>query len=73
MNGFREQVPSVPWGFEDEFVRAGWRGVERAYGASTELLLRWIDLSGREQLYRRRAEYIESKADEMNGRRRRCR
>mgnify|MGYP000974009516 CR=1 FL=1 len=70
MIGFRGQVPLVPWGFEDEFVRAGWRGVERAYGASTELLLRWIELSGREQLYRRRAEYIESKTGQMNRRRR---
>lgn len=61
MIGFRKQVPSVPWGFEDEFVSAGWRGVERAYGASTELLLRWIELSGREQLYRRRSEYIQAR------------
>lgn len=72
MIGFRKQVPSVPWGFEDEFVRAGWRGVERAYGASTELLLKWIELIGREQLYQRRSEYVESKAYEIAARRRRA-
>ena len=65
----RKHVPSVPWGFEDEFVRAGWRGVERAYGASTELLIRWIPLSGREQLYQRRAEYIASRASGVMGQR----
>lgn len=67
MTGFRTQAPSVPWGFEDEFVRAGWRGVERAYGASTELLLKWIELIGREQLFKRRAEYVESRSASGRG------
>jgi hypothetical protein len=62
MIGFNKPLSSVPWGFQDEFVRAGWRGVERAYAASTELLLRWIELSGREQLYRKRAEYVAAMA-----------
>lgn len=62
MIGLQPLVPSIPWGFEDEFVRAGWRGVERAFGAPTDLLLRWIDLCGRERLYRKRAEHVRSMA-----------
>lgn len=58
--GLPYNVPSVPWGFEEEFIRAGWRGVERAYGASTKLILAWIEQCGREQLYRRRAEQVRS-------------
>lgn len=35
-----------PEGFRDRFVKDGWRGIERYYGARTEVMLRWIEESG---------------------------
>ena len=67
MIGLHQRVPSAPPGFEDEFVRGGWRGVERAYGAPTDLILKWIDRSGREQLYRRRADYVQARVRTVPG------
>lgn len=35
-----------PEGFRDRFIRDGWRGIERYYGARTAVMLRWIEESG---------------------------
>lgn len=51
-------VPPVPRGFADRFVEDGWRGIEMYYGARTDLLLKWINLCGGEELYRRRRDYL---------------
>ena len=56
------KTPPVPPGFEDEFLRGGWRGIEQHFGAPTGLLLRWIDMSGGERLYRARREQLRSPA-----------
>ena len=34
-------IPPCPPGFSERFIANGWRGVERVYGASTQLLLKW--------------------------------
>lgn len=47
-------IPPVPPEFAREFVAGGWRRVERLYNARTDLLLKWIDMSGGEQLYAER-------------------
>jgi hypothetical protein len=51
-------IPPVPIGFADRFTREGWRGVERIYGARTDLLLKWIEMSGGEALYERRRQQM---------------
>ena len=43
-------IPECPPGFADRFIRDGWRGAERVYGPCTDLLLKWIELSGGEEL-----------------------
>lgn len=47
-------TPPPPVEFAEEFIRGGWRRVERLYGARTDLLLKWIEMSGGEALYARR-------------------
>jgi hypothetical protein len=47
-------ITSCPPGFAEHFIRDGWRGVERVYGASTPLLLRWFEESGGPELEARR-------------------
>jgi hypothetical protein len=54
------QVPSVPPGFVDRFLADGWRGVERVYGCRTDLLLKWIEMSGGAELYQRRREHMKA-------------
>lgn len=51
-------VPPVPPGFADSFVLGGWRQVERLYGARTDLLLKWIELSGGERLLAERRQHM---------------
>jgi hypothetical protein len=55
------EIPPCPPGFADRFITDGWRGVERVYGASTPLLLKWIEASGGEDLHRRRREHYRAK------------
>ncbi len=52
------QIPPVPPEFAAEFIAGGWRRVERLYGARTDLLLKWVTLSGGDALYGRRAAYM---------------
>lgn len=49
-------IPPCPPEFSDEFVRGGWRRVERIYGPRTDLLLKWIEQSGGDALYAKRRE-----------------
>jgi hypothetical protein len=51
-------IPACPPAFAETFVRGGWREVERQYGARTDLLLKWIEMSGGEDLYARRREHL---------------
>jgi hypothetical protein len=51
-------VPTVPEGFAARFIAGGWREVERIYGARTDLLLKWIEMSGGEDLYARRRQHM---------------
>jgi hypothetical protein len=57
-----QQVPPVPNGIEVQFVRGGWRGVERTYCASTGLLRQWIGMNGGRLQYLRRSEPIQALA-----------
>lgn len=56
MTALARHIPSVPPYFADDFIRGGWREVERLYGARTDLLLKWIELCGGDELYERRKE-----------------
>lgn len=58
MSQVLRHVPPVPPGFVDRFLADGWRGVERLYGARTDLLLKWIEMSGGEALYERRRQHM---------------
>lgn len=61
------QIPPVPEDFEDKFTCDGWKGVERAYGASTALLLEWIERSGGEELYRKHREHARVRRADQHG------
>lgn len=54
------RIPPVPIGFADVFVRDGWRGIEHCFGARTDLLLKWIEMSGGETLHQRRREHMRA-------------
>lgn len=47
-------VPPPPPDFADEFVRGGWRRIERLYNCRTDLALKWIELCGGDDLIARR-------------------
>jgi hypothetical protein len=51
-------IPPVPPEFPAEFIAGGWRRVERLYGARTDLLLKWVQLSGGQSLYAARAAHM---------------
>jgi hypothetical protein len=53
-------IPACPPEFADQFVTGGWRKVERIYNARTDLLLKWIEMSGGAELYRRRKEHLKA-------------
>lgn len=36
----------VPEGFRARFIEDGWRGIERYYGARTDLMMKWINACG---------------------------
>jgi hypothetical protein len=60
-------VPPCPPEFAAEFVRGGWRGVERLYNARTDLLLKWIEMSGGEALYADRRAHLRRNCAGGNG------
>jgi len=58
-----DRFPPLPEGFRDRFIdpttRGGWRGVERAYGARREVIMRWIaECGGPKQLAEARKQAI---------------
>lgn len=61
-------VPACPVEFADEFIRGGWRHVERIYNARTDLLLKWIEMSGGPELYQRRREHMKANGVRPYGR-----
>jgi hypothetical protein len=52
-------IPPCPPEFGEEFVLGGWRHIEHIYGARTDLLLKWIEMSGGRALYLRRREHMK--------------
>lgn len=58
MTALLRHVPAVPEGFAVRFVAGGWREVERIYGARTDLLLKWIEMSGGNDLYEQRRQHM---------------
>ncbi|RIV79560.1 hypothetical protein [Pelagerythrobacter aerophilus] len=53
--------PPMPERFRERFVTDGWRGIERYYGARTEVMLQWIaECGGLEELRAERRRYRES-------------
>lgn len=57
-NGSTRSTPPAPPEFVQQFIAGGWRKVERLYGARTDLLLKWIELSGGQSLHTARAAYM---------------
>jgi hypothetical protein len=53
-------VPPVPPEFPARFVEGGWREVERIYGARTDLLLKWIAMSGGDDLHKLRRDHMKA-------------
>jgi hypothetical protein len=39
-------VPAAPADFRQVFVQHGWRGIERYFGARTDVVMRWIEECG---------------------------
>lgn len=50
---------SAPSDFPAVFVKHGWRGIERFFGARTTVNLRWLDECGREHLQSLRRRYMK--------------
>jgi hypothetical protein len=49
---------ACPPAFAETFVRWGWRGVERAFGARTDINKRWLTHCGGEELQQARLRYL---------------
>lgn len=49
---------ACPPAFAETFVRWGWRGVERAFGARSDINKRWVSHCGGEELKRARLGYL---------------
>lgn len=49
---------ACPPAFAETFVRWGWRGVERAFGARTDINKRWLTHCGGEELRQARLRYL---------------
>lgn len=55
---------AVPEGFRDRFITDGWRGIERYYGARTDLMMKWIGVCGGvTQLQAERRAYRQEQAE----------
>jgi hypothetical protein len=42
-------IPAPPPEFASQFAKGGWRRVERLYGARTDLIRKWISMTGAER------------------------
>lgn len=52
----------MPEGFRERFIKNGWRGVERYYGARTAVNQRWIaECGGLKALQAERRAYLDAK------------
>lgn len=55
----------LPPGFRARFIEDGWRGIERYYGARTDLMMKWIDACGGiDALQADRRAYRQRQSDE---------
>ncbi len=43
-------IPAPPPEFASEFAKGGWRRVERLYGARTDLIRKWVEITGADKL-----------------------
>lgn len=62
--------PPLPEGFRERFIdpteRGGWRGVERAYRARRDVIMRWIaECGGPQQLAAARKAAIKAMKEEV--------
>ena len=48
--------------FANEFLAGGWRRVERLYGARTDVLRKWIEQCGGDDLFARRRAMMRAKS-----------
>lgn len=62
MSALLRHIPAVPEGFSRRFIAGGWREVERIYGARTDLLLKWIEMSGGEDLHAQRRAHMRTRS-----------
>jgi len=49
------KIPAPPADFKELFERGGWELVERAFGARSDLIRKWIHLTGAQCRHPRRA------------------
>lgn len=61
----------VPADFRETYVRMGWDGIDEHYGTNWRVIRRWIELSGRADLIRARAVYVEEQRAIRRSQRRR--
>jgi len=55
------KYPPMPERFPERFVKDGWRGIERYYGARTDVMMQWIaECGGLDVLKAERRRYRES-------------
>jgi hypothetical protein len=48
----------MPPEFIDEFIKGGWRRVERLYNVRTDLMVKWLNDAGKEALIAKRKANI---------------
>jgi hypothetical protein len=59
-----KRFPPVPERFRQRFIEDGWRGIERYYGARTEVMLQWIaECGGLIVLKAERRAYRQQRAE----------
>lgn len=49
---------SMPDDFPEVFVREGWEGAPAHYGTRGDKIARWLEQAGREELKKRRRNYV---------------
>lgn len=57
-------LPPTPPHFAENFVKGGWRRVERVYGCRDDVVLKWIELcGGMDALRARRIAWLRTQAE----------
>jgi hypothetical protein len=55
---------TCPAGFRQRFITDGWRGIERYYGARTDVMMRWLDeCGGVERMQAERRAYLSAQRE----------